>query len=65
MKKLVPILLIVVLAGAGAGGWFMFGGAKDGDEVAVSTPKPAFVPLKPITANVIDGNRIVGRAPDR
>ena len=62
MKKILATLAGLLVA-AGVGGWLMLGGEGEGAEpVAAPLPRPDFVPLRPITANVIDHrNRIVGR----
>lgn len=62
MKKIL-IALAGLLVAAGVGGWLMLGGEGEGAEpIAAPLPRPDFVPLRPLTANVIDHqNRVVGR----
>ncbi|MGE0253880.1 MAG: hypothetical protein AB7N54_15720 [Alphaproteobacteria bacterium] len=62
MKKLVLILAGVLVA-AGVGGWLMLGGeGEPADVPPPRPPRPDFVPLRPLTANVFDHrNQLVGR----
>jgi len=54
MKKLLVMLSGLVVA-VGVGGWLVLGGDGEPQEVSPPRlPRPDFVPLRPITANVID-----------